>query len=205
VANVNLVVGDDRADTLVGGAGTDLIYGYDPNGPQGQVDTIAATRVATGLANPLYVTAPPDDPGRLFILEQHAGRIQVLDLATGTIAPQPFLDVGADVSTGGEQGLLGLAFHLDYANNGLFYINLTNRDGDTEIRSYHVSPTDPNQADPASENLVLPSTNPLRTTMGAGWDSVRTAFSMRRSAMEEAPVIRRTMPRPLRMICSARF
>ena len=168
MANVNLVVGDDRADTLVGGAGADLIYGYDPNGPQGQVDTIAATRVATGLANPLYVTAPPDDPGRLFILEQHTGRIQVLDLTTGTIAPQPFLDVGADVSTGGEQGLLGLAFHPAYADNGLFYINLTNRDGDTEIRSYRVSPTDPNQADPASESLVLTVDQPFANHNG-GW------------------------------------
>ena len=63
---VNFIVGDDGSNTLLGTAGPDLIYGFNPNGPQGNVTSIAATRVASGLTGALFATAPPGDTGAGF-------------------------------------------------------------------------------------------------------------------------------------------
>src|SRR5262245_7401847 len=126
-----LIVGDDNASLLFGGAADDVIYGFDPNGPQGQVNSIIATRVATGLSQPLFVAAPDHDLSRLFIVEK-SGLIRILDLSTNQLLPAPFLDVTGEVSSVGERGLLGLAFHPEFATNGLFYVNLINSAGDTE-------------------------------------------------------------------------
>ena len=79
----NLVVGTDGGNSLQGTGGADLIYGFDPNGPQSQASALIATRVAAGLGQPLFVVAPPDDPNRLFIVEK-TGLIKILDLATRT-------------------------------------------------------------------------------------------------------------------------
>jgi hypothetical protein len=68
--NVNLIRGDDGSNSLSGTAGADLIYGYDPNGPQSQASGILATRVATGLGQPVFAGAPPGDTSRLFIVEK---------------------------------------------------------------------------------------------------------------------------------------
>ena len=114
-----------------------------------------ADRVASGLSNPTFAAAPPGDRGRLFITEQNTGRIVILDLTTNAVATQPFFDVPqTDLSTGGERGLLGLAFHPDYAVNGKLYLNLTNENGDTEIWELTRS-SDPNVADPASARTLL--------------------------------------------------
>ena len=166
---VNLVVGDDSSNTLQGGAVSDLIYGFDPNGPQGTVNSITASRVATGLSEPLFAVAPPDDLGRLFLVEK-GGQIKILDLATQQVLPTAFLNLTGQIATSGEQGLLGLAFHPDYAQNGLFYVNVINTSGDTEIRRYQVSSTDPNLADPASAALVIAIDQPAGlTNHKAGW------------------------------------
>jgi glucose/arabinose dehydrogenase len=130
---------------------------------------VTLVRVASDLSRPLYVTAPPADAMRLFIVEQFAGtsgRVRILDLATGSLLATPFLSV-PDVSTGGEQGLLGLAFHPDYASNGYFYVDLTNSAGDTEIRRYSVS-GDPDVADAGSATLVLGIDQPDANHNG-GW------------------------------------
>ena len=82
---VNLIVGNDGTNSLQGTAGADLIYGYDPNGPQSQATAIVATRVATGLSQPLFAGAPPGDTGRLFLVEK-TGQIKILDLTTGQVA-----------------------------------------------------------------------------------------------------------------------
>ena len=113
-------------------------------------------RVASGLARPVYVTAPPGDFARLFIVEQ-TGKIKILDLGSGTVFVDPFLDLGGSglnkAYTGpqlGERGLLGLAFHPDYANNGQLYVNYTEKaNSDTVVEQYTVS-ANPNRADPAS-------------------------------------------------------
>lgn len=106
--------------------------------------------VASGLSNPLYLTAPRSDP-RLFVVEQ-PGRIRVVE--DGRLLPAPFLDITDRVSSGGERGLLSVAFHPAYASNGYLYVDYTDRNGDTRIERYRVS-ADRNRADPASAKLVL--------------------------------------------------
>ena len=167
MANANLVVGDDTANSLSGGAGRDVIYGFDPDGPQGTVSSIAATRVAAGVNQPVFATAAPGDPDRLFVVEK-TGAIKIVDLATKQVLPTPFLDLSAIVSSAGESGLLGLAFDPGFATNGLFYVNLINTAGDTEVRRYHATGAD--QADPASALVLLTVDQPAgRTNHKAGW------------------------------------
>ena len=90
--------------------------------------------MASGFTKPLYLTHAGDGSGRLFVVEQ-AGRILIVN--QGEVNPTPFLDivsiVGSDAS---EQGLLGLAFHPNYASNGLFFVNYTDKQGDTRIARY---------------------------------------------------------------------
>jgi glucose/arabinose dehydrogenase len=112
---------------------------------------VAVTVVANGLDSPLFVTAPPDDP-RLFILER-PGRIRIV--RDGALLDTPFLDITDSVTTGGERGLLGLAFHPAYAENGRFYLNHSDGDGDTRIVRYTVSADDPDRAERASAVLLL--------------------------------------------------
>jgi glucose/arabinose dehydrogenase len=164
---VNLIVGNDGSNTLPGTAGADLIYGYDPNGPQSQASSILATRIATGLTQPLFAGAPPGDLSRLFIVEK-TGQIKILDLNTGQVLATPFLDVSDQILMDGERGLLGLAFDPNFTSNGLFYVNLINSSGNTEIRSYHVS-SNPNVADPASSTLIIAISQPPANNHKAGW------------------------------------
>lgn len=111
---------------------------------------LALVPVARGLDRPLHVAAPAGDP-RLFIVEQ-AGRIRTLE--GGRLLPRPFLDLTDRVRSGGERGLLSVAFHPRYASNGFLYVNYTDRAGDTRIERYQVT-RDPDRADPASAKLVL--------------------------------------------------
>ena len=164
-----LIVGNDGANVLQGGAGAELIYGFDPNGPQATTSAIAATRVAAGLAEPVFATAPPGDVGRLFIVEK-GGRIEILDLATGATLAAPFLDIAGEVNPPSKQGLLGLAFHPDYAANGLFYVYLSTPSGDAEVRRYQVSAGDPNHADAATAQRVTAFDYPATSANHrAGW------------------------------------
>src|SRR5262249_61089409 len=103
-----LIVGNDGINTLPGTAGKDVIYGFDPNGPQSQVSSIAATRVASGLNQPLFAISPPGDTARLFIVEK-TGLIKILDLTTGQVLPTPFLNLTSQVNTAGERGVFGRA------------------------------------------------------------------------------------------------
>ncbi|MEA2923154.1 MAG: hypothetical protein QOD25_276, partial [Alphaproteobacteria bacterium] len=164
---VNLIVGNDGSNSLQGTAGADVIYGYNPDGPQSDASTIAATRVASGLDQPVFTGAPAGDPSRLFIVEK-TGLIKVLDLNTGQVLATPFLDVSSQILTDGERGLLGLAFDPDYASNGLFYVDLINSSGNTEIRSYHVS-ANPNVADAASATPIITIPQPAASNHKAGW------------------------------------
>lgn len=122
---------------------------------------LALEPVASGLADPLYLTAPPSDP-RLFIVEQ-AGRIRIVE--NGRLLSLPFLDVRDRVRSGGEQGLLSMAFHPAYSANGSFYVNYTDLNGDTRIERYQVS-GDPNVADPTSAKLMLAVAQPYANHNG---------------------------------------
>ncbi|MCH8332709.1 PQQ-dependent sugar dehydrogenase [Candidatus Sumerlaeota bacterium] len=108
--------------------------------------------IASGLASPVFLTHAGDGTGRLFVVEQ-GGLIRII-LADGSLLDPPFLDVTAKVRSGGERGLLGLDFHPEFAANGRFFINYTDRGSDTIVAAYRVSSTDPNIADPG-ETIIL--------------------------------------------------
>lgn len=118
-------------------------------------------------SRPLDFQQPPDSTHRIFIVEQE-GRIHVIHLADST--RQEFLDMTERVDdTGNEEGLLGLAFHPQFASNGYFYVNYTasgpNR---TVISRFRVSASDPNKADPLSELVLLEYDQPFSNHNGGG-------------------------------------
>ncbi len=108
--------------------------------------------VADGFNAPVGITNARDGSGRLFILEQ-AGRIRILE--GETLLPEPFLDISKQVGCCGERGLLGLAFHPRYAENGEFFVNYTDLDGNTVIARFRASSEDRNKADPSSEQRLM--------------------------------------------------
>jgi len=118
-------------------------------------------RVVSGLLNPVYVTHAGDGSGRLFVVEQ-AGVIRIFQ--KGTLLPAPFLDIRDRVESGGEKGLLSVAFHPNYETNRRFFVDYTTRRGrqlKTIIAEYKVSDTDPNFADPTSERILLQIDQPF--------------------------------------------
>jgi hypothetical protein len=123
-----------------------------PEGPE----PVGLEEVVTGLAFPLYLTAPAGD-SRLFIVEK-GGTIRIVE--NGALLPTPFLDLSGQVSGGGEQGLLGLAFDPQYAANGRFVVHYTDLAGDTRVSAFRVSP-DPDVADAGSEVLILAADQPF--------------------------------------------
>ena len=128
--------------------------------PDGDLELRLAP-VAAGLSFPLALTAPPGD-ARLFIVEK-PGRIRIVE--NGALVAQPFLDISAKVSNGSEQGLLGLAFHPQYATNGRFFVDYTDTQGDTRIAAYRVS-ADRSIADAASEEILLTVDQPYSNHNG---------------------------------------
>lgn len=123
--------------------------------------SVALEPFATGLSRPVSITHAGDT--RLFVVQQ-GGRIVVVD--NGSVRPEPFLDLTALVSTGGEQGLLGLAFDPDYATNGFFYVNYTDRGGDTVVARFRVSSSDPNRAEATSAKTILSVDQPFANHNG---------------------------------------
>jgi len=121
-----------------------------PGDPPAGVPDLALVQVASGLESPIFLTAPTGDP-RLFIIEQE-GRIRIVK--DGALLATPFLDISGPVQSGGERGLLGMAFHPNYAQNGRFYVNYTGAGGHTVVERYTVS-ANPDLANPASGSLVL--------------------------------------------------
>jgi glucose/arabinose dehydrogenase len=116
-----------------------------------------------GVDSPIYVTHAGDGSGRVFVAEQ-AGPIFVVE--NGLLNPTPFLDLSDividDVIKGGytERGLLGLAFHPDYAKNGFFFVYYIDKSGTAILARYKVLASDPNQADPASAVTLLTISQP---------------------------------------------
>ena len=110
------------------------------------------TQVASGLTQPVAAANAGDGSGRLFIIER-AGVVRILQ--AGSLLSTPFLDIRSRVEDGGsEQGLLGLAFHPDYASNGRFFVHYTRADRALVIAEYAVG-ADPDQADANSESVML--------------------------------------------------
>ncbi|MCY4246553.1 MAG: PQQ-dependent sugar dehydrogenase [Chloroflexi bacterium] len=131
------------------------------------------TTVATGFHRPIYATHAGDGTGRLFVLEQ-SGKIWILE--DGQQVPVPFLDVSTLISPAAlsqrytEQGLLGLAFHPDYANSGVFFIYYTDRGGNAVIARYQMMPEQPYLADPSSEQILFRLNQPYANHNGGHID-----------------------------------
>lgn len=125
--------------------------------------TVQVIPVAAGLAQPVFLTHSGDGSGRSFIVEK-PGTIRIL--ADGRLRETPFLDIRDRVGArGSEQGLLGLAFPPDFARRGVFFVNYTDRNGDTVVARFSLT-ADPDRADPASERLVLKIAQPAANHNG---------------------------------------
>lgn len=111
----------------------------------------------SGFSNPLNLQHANDD--RLFVVEK-GGKIKIIQ-PDGTVNPTPFLDISTQVSNGNEQGLLGLAFHPNYASNGYFYVNYTDTSGDTHVSRFSVSSSNTDTADSNSEFHIIGYTQPF--------------------------------------------
>ncbi|WP_353084547.1 PQQ-dependent sugar dehydrogenase [Flavobacterium sp.] len=126
----------------------------------GYSQVISLTQFASGFTNPVEITHAGDS--RLFVVQQ-GGLIKVVN-ANGTTNATPFLNLSSIISTGGERGLLGLAFHPNYATNGLFFVNYTNTAGNTVIARYSVS-ANPNVAS-TTGTILMTITQPFSNHNG---------------------------------------
>jgi len=133
-------------------------------GQPAALPAVALRQVATGLGSPVQVTHAGDRSGRLFIVEQ-GGRIRVFK--DGRLLPRPYLDITSKVTSGGEMGLLSVAFHPRYAENGRFYVNYTTGEGDrlrSVVAEYRVS-QDADLARPAAR-VLFELSQPFRNHNG---------------------------------------
>jgi glucose/arabinose dehydrogenase len=123
------------------------------DGVPGAPGTALATElVAGGFTHPVHVASPPRDFDRLFVVEQ-AGTIRIIK--SGRTLSKPFLDIRNRVRSGGERGLLSIAFHPSYAANRRFFVYYTEGTGDLVIAEFAATPADPDVADPAGERRLL--------------------------------------------------
>ena len=120
--------------------------------------------ISTGLSAPVFLTQPLND-GRIFVVEQ-SGRIRVL--RDGTLQTTPFLDITSRVLSGGERGLLSVAFHPNYATNHFFYVYFTTQtNGDIRIERFTTT-SNPEVADPASTKLILTTAHSSQANHNGG-------------------------------------
>jgi glucose/arabinose dehydrogenase len=113
--------------------------------------TLTVETVDDGLEQPIDIAVPDDDSGRVFVVEQ-AGRIRTLQ--DGQLVSEPFLDIRERISSGGERGLLGLAFHPDFPADPRLFVNYTDRAGDTVVAEYQLDGTG-EVGDAESERILL--------------------------------------------------
>ncbi|HSD66081.1 MAG TPA: PQQ-dependent sugar dehydrogenase [Vicinamibacteria bacterium] len=135
----------------------------EPGTPALAVPSLTARLVASGLRNPLDLQAAPGDRERLYVVEQ-GGRIRTI--RNGELQPAPFLDVSGRISSGGERGLLGLAFHPRFATNRRFFVNYTDPRGDTRVAEFRATSAD--AADAGSERVLLAVPQPFANHNGGG-------------------------------------
>lgn len=114
-------------------------------------------RVADGFRQPVELLSPRDGSGRLFVVEK-PGTVALL--LPGETTPRRYLDLSDRVGTGGEQGLLGLAFHPDFGENGRFFVSYTDRSGDSRVAELWAEPS-ATEADPATAVIVYQADQPF--------------------------------------------
>lgn len=139
---------------------TDQEAPFDPTRVALSIDVIV-----DGLRNPVDVAAPGDGSGRLFVVEQ-AGRIRVV--SDGKLLARPFLDIRGRILSGGERGLLGLAFHPDVPSDPRFFVDYTDLNGDTVVAEFRLDDGNPDAGDPASERVLLRIDQPYPNHNGGG-------------------------------------
>jgi glucose/arabinose dehydrogenase len=127
------------------------------------IPALTARLVASGFVDPLDLQSVPGDPERIYVVEQR-GRIHVV--GSGQVQAEAFLDISDRIRTGREQGLLGLAFHPQFGTNRRFFVNYTNRSGDTHIAEFAAATAD--RADPASERVLLVVPQPFSNHNAGG-------------------------------------
>jgi glucose/arabinose dehydrogenase len=115
----------------------------------GERGSLSVVPVARGLDEPVHVSAPRSEPGRLYVVEQ-GGRIRIVE--NGRVRSTPFLDIRERVQSGGEQGLLSIAFHPRYATNHRYYVQYTDRNGDQRVVEYRSNGL---RTNPATERRLV--------------------------------------------------
>jgi len=135
---------------------------FTPRGPGTGGGTDRLIQVSAALDQPVFLTVPPGDGARLFVVEK-TGAIRVFH--GDTLLATPFLDLSSVVSTGSEQGLLGLAFHPTYAVTGQFFVSYTDTAGDTRVLRYTVS-ADPDVAFAGAADTILAVDQPAANHNG---------------------------------------
>ena len=138
----------------------------------GQLPTLTLGTPLGGFSSPVGITHAGDGTGRLFVIQQ-GGQIRLVK--NGVLQATPFLNISTRISSGGERGLLGLAFPHDYARKGYFYVCYTNPAGDIAIARYRVSTGNADVADAASEQVVITIPHPTNANHNGG----QIAFSQR--------------------------
>ncbi len=124
-----------------------------PPPPDAMAKAVKLEVFARGLAEPVaLVFAPGDKLGRIFIVEK-TGRVHVA--REGRVEPAPFVDISDKISTGPEQGLLGIAFHPRFSENGKLYANYTDRNGDTNVVEWTVFKNEPGRVDLSQEKRIF--------------------------------------------------
>jgi len=131
--------------------------------PVAGIPSLTARLVVSGLRSPLDLQVAPGDRERLYVVEQ-GGRIRVV--LNGQLQSAPFLDISSRISSGGERGLLGLAFHPRFATNRRLFVNYTDPRGDTRVAEFRA--TSPDAADPGSERILVAQAQPFSNHNGGG-------------------------------------
>ncbi len=135
-------------------------------------EDVVLTEIASGFTRPLYATHADDGGARLFVVEQ-TGKVWIIK--DGLRTRYPFLDISGLISASAnrlysEQGLLGLAFHPDFGDNGYFFVNYTDRSGTTVVARYQVSLSNPDVADAGSGQIIFQLGQPFANHNGGHID-----------------------------------
>jgi glucose/arabinose dehydrogenase len=133
--------------------------------PVGGTPALTTTLFARGLSNPVDFQVPAGERARAFVVEQ-VGLVRIV--RGGAVVATPFLDIRSRTSFSGERGLLGLAFHPRFSENGRFFVNYTDRDGNTHISEFRASSAAADTVDPATERQLLFADQPFPNHNGGG-------------------------------------
>ena len=150
---------------------TGYLIGCSDNGSNqdssSQSNSLRLQPISTSLSAPVFMTAPANDSTRLFIVQQ-GGLIRIFDVVGGSLLTIPFLNISTLLSTGGERGLLGMAFDPQYAVNRQFYVYYTNTAGNIVIARYFRDVTNANLADSSSATPLLTVAHPTFSNHNGG-------------------------------------